>query len=546
MGIKSAFRRWEANGVWRKIGACCVGFAFGVSYFLVVQKVLPSLRFQPPLALHIFLGLVVAGAAGFAVGHIAKEKGSHLGLWSIYLPFRILSESVFNATTLPWLEILFLMCSLLSAGLGGALGEKFARKEPGKSLLKRIDPQPIVAVFMVFAWLVGVIGLPIYAATADFGAKWAIQTNGVAPLFVQGNNGRTYLAENDSESSVLQAFDSDGRWTWDFRMDGYDEIADCIVSVGGTIYVSALSHQDNSTTKGMLYALKPNGSVKWKSALKSRGIPTLAVGNDGTVYAASGAALAFSPNGVKKWEISLEETATIAPKLGKDGSLYVTTSPSGPQDREAGTGKLQGESQKREAPGYLYKIRADGTVAWKVPLEGIPVFAPQVAGKVIYAVLCSETETQSQGSGEARSGSQRLIAINEDGTICWSKEYVALVGPPVTDRHGAVYFASKDGRLHALRADGSTKWMFAVNGALTRPLIGGNETLYVASGSSTDSSSHGCIYALSPDGDELWRRAVGNRTFTSLYGGGNGVAYASCYSRAEPGKTMLYAIDVSR
>ena len=88
-------------------------------------------------------------------------------------------------------------------------------------------------------------------------------------------------------------------------------------SVGpdGTIYISGT---------GSLYALNPDGSVKWSKTINESTRSTPAIGSDGTIYiGANGLLYAFTSAGTQKWTFAVSGDVTSSPLIGPDGTVYI-------------------------------------------------------------------------------------------------------------------------------------------------------------------------------------------------------------------------------
>ena len=84
----------------------------------------------------------------------------------------------------------------------------------------------------------------------------------------------------------------------------------------GAIYVGSLD--------GYLYALEPDGSLRWKVNLRDWVISSPAVGADGTIYVGSynHALYAISPAGKIAWKHRTEKGIFSSPTIADDGTLY--------------------------------------------------------------------------------------------------------------------------------------------------------------------------------------------------------------------------------
>ncbi len=85
----------------------------------------------------------------------------------------------------------------------------------------------------------------------------------------------------------------------------------------GTIYVGSEDHK--------LYAINPDGSLKWSYATDDVVDSSPAMGSDGTLYVGSGDGklYAINPDGTLKWSYATAKAITSSPAIGSDGTLYV-------------------------------------------------------------------------------------------------------------------------------------------------------------------------------------------------------------------------------
>lgn len=266
---------------------------------------------------------------------------------------------------------------------------------------------------------------------------------------------------------------------------------------------------------------------KWQFTGPGPITAALALGADGTLYAASedGFVYAVNASGNLQWKFDAGRITT-APALGADDSIYVTNqdqrifaiNSAGTQIWAAGGGpyadKQTGWKAAAIDQNHLYtpwrsQLRAirlsDGYFDWPTGIgfqrDGSVSILPD--GLVVY------------------SGNGRMDAADSTGRTEW--EY-PVMNPPIsvdmiTSTHGNIpsgnfwldsamavgddstmYACATDSRLVALSADGHFKWEFktkthSVNHA--SPVIAVDGTIYFASGD-------GSLYALAPDGTQKW------------------------------------------
>src|SRR5262249_1397027 len=137
-------------------------------------------------------------------------------------------------------------------------------------------------------------------------------------------DGTIYFGSGDGR---LYALNPDGTVKWTFTTSTTIESSPTIAP-DGTIYIS------NDTPN--LYAVNQDGSQNWMfhpcspglfggcGSLATNGAP--AIGADGTVYFSAGALFAVHPaDGSQAWLTTLDTNATAAgaPIVGSDGTIYV-------------------------------------------------------------------------------------------------------------------------------------------------------------------------------------------------------------------------------
>jgi outer membrane protein assembly factor BamB len=108
------------------------------------------------------------------------------------------------------------------------------------------------------------------------------------------------------------------------------------------------------------------------------------------------------------------------------------------------------------------------------------------------------------------SANGRLYALRPDGTVKWTFLTGAEIqSSPAIGRDGTIYFGSADRRVYALNPDGSKKWDFLTGDlVLCSPTLGADGTVYIG-------SRDGYYYALDGDGTMKWRFGTG-RYYTDM------------------------------
>lgn len=250
------------------------------------------------------------------------------------------------------------------------------------------------------------------------------------------------------------------KWPAPFTTGGFI-VSSPALAPDGTIYVGA---QDKR-----VYAIQPNGALKWTFLTGDWVDATPAIGADGTIYVGSwdGKLYALSPAGVQKWNFSTGAGNYIysSPALGRDGTIYF------------GAGD-----------GSLHALRSDGSSKWAYPAGDWIDSSPAIgANGFIY-----------YGSWDGF-----VYALRDEGTHAVEVWRYATNGPvlasPAIGPDGTVYIGANDGRLHALDgATGQKRWDYPLEGAIeASPAIGPDGMIYCGSGA-------GVLHAIQPDGERRW------------------------------------------
>jgi outer membrane protein assembly factor BamB len=125
------------------------------------------------------------------------------------------------------------------------------------------------------------------------------------------SDGTIYVGD---DRSTLFAIDSSGSKKWQFDASG-SVIGSPVIDAEGTVYL---------TDGNAVFAIDPDGTVKWRYAFKDRThfLTSPALAADGTIYVGGEFALvALKPDGSLKWNLRIyspNSSASIAP----DGTIY--------------------------------------------------------------------------------------------------------------------------------------------------------------------------------------------------------------------------------
>jgi outer membrane protein assembly factor BamB len=311
----------------------------------------------------------------------------------------------------------------------------------------------------VLYFSISYVGMPatLYALNPDGSERWEQELdapyNAYCPAI--GDDGTIYVAQ---ESGALYAFNQAGIEKWRFagrNNMSFAALVEPAIGSDGTIYVTG--PKEDTTNDTYLYAVNPDGTLRWEHYFDGYDASAAAVGNDGTLYcgSADGRLYAFDPAGVVKWTYDTGQLWNPrTPAVGGNGLVYYSNS-----------------TQK------VYAVGTDGVLAWTYELPDV-IYVPLAVGP--------------DGSVYVPCQDNHLYALSGEGTLLWSYYIAAGFGSVSIDASGTVYAGSGDGRLYAPNPDGSLKWWFtAPQGIASTPTIGEDGTLYV-------SCVNGDLYAIGP------------------------------------------------
>ena len=322
-------------------------------------------------------------------------------------------------------------------------------------------------------------------ATYHNDKPWIFQTGkGIFNTPVIDNKGIIYIGSADH---FFYAINPDGTLNWKYETG---EIIDSAAAIGrfdpqkGIVPITFISGD------GFMYHFRTgdgfmNASDRliWKYEAELRpGISfnrwfegNVAIGQDGTLYAGNTNFnyYAIHPDGTLKWVYGTTSNNWSQAAFGDDGAIYWgsvdtyirSVSPSG------------SELWKNRTLGFVAAsaaIGSDGTVYMGSFDSNFYAFSPQ-SGQVMWTYPTNDHIYSS-------------AAIEEDAN----------------GQTKAIYFASADGNVYALRPDGSLIWRYDTGDAVrSSPALGRSsddkEILYIGSG-------NGYLYAINPlDGSLRWR-----------------------------------------
>ncbi|MFC1569030.1 PQQ-binding-like beta-propeller repeat protein [bacterium] len=330
--------------------------------------------------------------------------------------------------------------------------------------------------------------------TADFNLtpeferlKWEYMTE--EPIYYSvpaiDDEGTIYVGTGvylGTTSGCLYAIHPDGTLKWKYDLD--HNVTSPVIGEDGTIYVM--------DSKNVLYAFEETGTLKWRyenwenNDFTEVGQRPVAIGYDQTLYVYVGFDLyALHPDGSRKWVFNPGISGTpcgASPVIGKDSTIYAI---------------LGGE--------ILYAIRPDGSLKWEFYTEAWDEHSNTSPALDADDVIYFGTENREGGY---------VYAVHPNGILKWrvlaGKERAVRASPTIgTD--GTVYTATKayshrrPAEVLAISPEGSINWRFTIESihftpddVYTTPTIGANGLIYIA-------AETGFVYALNPDGTLNWK-----------------------------------------
>ena len=330
-------------------------------------------------------------------------------------------------------------------------------------------------------------------------------------IYVGSGVRRGTWATGETDSS-LYAINPDGTLKWKYTTYG-GVFSSPTISFDGTIYVGSLDHG--------LYAIEDSvtyGKLKWRTDLGFYVLSSPTVSSDGTIYIGSPSFLfyALEPDGSVRWDYQSGWCIISSPVLIDDSIIYV-----GSKDHHL----------------YAFNENTQGPI-WALPtgtfFDGHLVDASPAVGPDGTIYVGSDPYGAAGHGHLAVPVDTNFWAINPDGTLKWPfPTGDGVESSPAIGADGTIYFGSYDSCFYALADSGSfgfLKWKFTTGGPIDcSPAIDGDGIIYFGSRDST-------IYALYPDGSIKWTYNTGGSIESSPTIDDKGYLYFGAFD------SLLYAI----
>lgn len=205
----------------------------------------------------------------------------------------------------------------------------------------------------------------------------------------------------------LYALWPNGTLRWKFATAEHVPTAPAL-NADGTLYIGCLDDA--------VYAVNSDGTKAWEFRTNRDIESSIAVADDGTIYFGGDdkAIYALAPDGSQKWKVITGAHVRASPAVGPDGTIYV-----GSYDKK------------------LYAITPNGTVKWRF----------SAADKIHGALGIAQNGVLLFGSQD-----DNLYAVTDDGRLLWYLPFEADVDPtPALAQDGTLYVVGDDQSLRAFR-----------------------------------------------------------------------------------------------
>lgn len=313
---------------------------------------------------------------------------------------------------------------------------------------------------------------------------------------------------------------------WEYNVG--DEIGSSpVIGHDGTVYFGSGTKPPDAPEEKYFYALKPDGTLKWKLPIPYGIFSSAAVGPDGTVYVGAFDYNLYAIRDLDSsadvlWKTNLGFTIYSSPTIGPDGTIYIGClsfdvwgiNPDGTSRWQYTTGWCVFSSPALSPDGtvyigskdeHLYAFREDGSKVWATATgtfyDGYLVDSSPAIGEdgTIYV----GTDPYGAAGQLPVPVDKVFYAFRPDGTIKW---YYPMndgaESSPAIGSDGTIYVGSYDGNIYALEDNGDSatlKWSFKTEGAVDgSPAVDGRGVIYIG-------SRDGYLYALNPDGTLHWK-----------------------------------------
>jgi hypothetical protein len=271
-------------------------------------------------------------------------------------------------------------------------------------------------------------------------------------------------------SVYLYALNPNGsvKWTFSDKYNFGDYGSHPAISEDGTIYIA-------TTFSGVIYAVSPNGMELWNYS-SSKIDTSITAANDGMLYYGhQGGLNALYPNGTLKWTFHTSNDVQSTPAVDDSGIVYF-----GCHDFN------------------IYAVYPNGTQKWNYTTAAWVHGSPTIG---------------TDGSIYCGSDDDYLYAFYPNGTLRW-KTYTGsgMRSSPSEDKNGNLYFGMWDSKIMSVAPDGTVRWTFPLRDGDrvwgSTAAISDDGTVYIGNSIDMDMNGGGEIIALTLNGTLKWRKTI--------------------------------------
>jgi hypothetical protein len=296
----------------------------------------------------------------------------------------------------------------------------------------------------------------------------------------------------------------DGRVLWRFKADDLYIQGRPGIGPDGTIYALGIS--------GHLYAITPEGGIKWIYNLNYGSVQSVSVSSDSTIYFSSlNKIYAVTPQDVLKWIVTDSSGALVdvGPTVGPDGNIYAVTS--------QGTGSWLG----------AMSISPQGQIIWNL------------TGFLHGSGNAGQTKEVVFGSGQlyfcmnnSITGNHGLQAITLSGNQMWTQLATGqpAVAPDSNISVITAYIPNSYAELGRFSPQGNLMNTYFGNGTtnLTYPDYGSDSVFYIGQNLSN-------FMAVNPSGSIGWQIVESGFLGSPIVNHSNNLVVAAGYEIGFPG-----------
>jgi outer membrane protein assembly factor BamB len=342
--------------------------------------------------------------------------------------------------------------------------------------------------------------------------KWSFNTNhhdGYGSTAIDSNGILYYNSAN------LFAIYPNGTLKWEYPTNGWGESTPAIGS-DGTLYFGT-----SMGDPGYFYAVKPDGTTKWRYSMGWNDCQSSAtIGSDETIYCGFGNALyALYPNGTLRWKYQTTNEVYSSPAIGDDGTVYFGSWNTYFYALYPNNGTLKWEFKTGYGIGVSPCIGDDGMIFFVSTDEYLYALYPNNGTMKWKTNVYAGTSPTIGPDDTIYAGWDYLHAVNSsDGSIKWEIPAGGYIegGTPCTSKDGTIFYGTTSGDLVAVDPNGTVKWRVKIGRCESAPAIGEDGTIYIGSEDADDRGHLNAIGAGEPKKIEVLTPKQGRLTFFSL------------------------------